>query len=188
MRLARLATDAAILRLAGSVHDETIPIDVFWQSGNSRPWQAPPTSGNPLGWLLLLLAASVGLPFFVLSTTAPLLQKWYSNTGKPAGDDPYFLYAASNLGSLLALLGYPFLIEPFLPVHGMTTLLSGGPFESAIGRTLGSSSSDMAVPAAPSWRSLLHDLTSGRLACTSPSSEVTMRTMPKNVFERRPCP
>src|SRR5262249_51252435 len=66
----------------------------------------------PIPQLLLLLAASVGVPFFVVSTSAPLLQKWFSGTSHPAARDPYFLYAASNLGSLLGLLSYPTLIEP----------------------------------------------------------------------------
>lgn len=71
-------------------------------------------TGNPVLGVLLLLSAAVGLPFVVVSTSAPLLQKWFASTGHPAARDPYFLYAASNLGSMLALLGYPFLIEPRL--------------------------------------------------------------------------
>src|SRR5207245_4382933 len=58
----------------------------------------------------------VGLPFFILSSSTPLLQKWFASTGHSAAKDPYFLYAASNLGSMLALLGYPTVVEPFLPV------------------------------------------------------------------------
>src|SRR6266571_2579607 len=73
---------------------------------------------NPVLDVLLLLSVSVGLPFFVVSATAPLLQKWFSHTGHPAARDPYFLYAASNLGSMLALLGYPTLIEPTLRLKG----------------------------------------------------------------------
>jgi hypothetical protein len=81
-------------------------------SGSDR-W-TPPIAGNPTPWLLLLLVGSVALPFFVISTTAPLLQKWFVMTGHPAAKDPYFLYSASNLGSMVALLGYPFLVEPHL--------------------------------------------------------------------------
>jgi hypothetical protein len=62
--------------------------------------------------LLGLLGATVGLPFFAVSATSPLLQKWFAASGHPAAGDPYFLYAASNAGSLLGLLGYPLLIEP----------------------------------------------------------------------------
>ncbi|MDY7232151.1 fused MFS/spermidine synthase [Hyalangium rubrum] len=63
--------------------------------------------------LLAMLAVTIGLPFFVLSTTAPLLQSWFARA-RP-GVSPYRLYALSNVGSLLALLGYPFLVEPYVP-------------------------------------------------------------------------
>jgi len=76
----------------------------------------PPAEVDPTTWLLGLLFVSVGLPFFVVSTTAPLLQKWFSNTDHPSAEDPYFLYAASSLGSLLGLLTYPFVVEPALSV------------------------------------------------------------------------
>ena len=73
---------------------------------------------NPVLDVLLLLSVSVGLPFLVVSATAPLLQKWFEGTDHPAARDPYFLYAASNLGSMLALLGYPPFIEPYLHLKG----------------------------------------------------------------------
>ncbi len=73
---------------------------------------SPPTESNPTFWLIGILALSIGLPFFVVSTTAPLVQKWFSNVGHHTSDDPYYLYAASNTGSLIALLSYPFVIEP----------------------------------------------------------------------------
>lgn len=72
----------------------------------------PPAQGNPIPWLLGVLVRSVGLPFFALSTSASLLQKLFSQTGHRSARDPYFLYAASNTGSLLALLAYPTLVEP----------------------------------------------------------------------------
>ena len=74
----------------------------------------PPVEANPIPWLFMLLLLSVGLPFFVISTTAPLLQKWFALTLHPGAPDPYFLYVASNLGSMMALLGYPILVEPRL--------------------------------------------------------------------------
>ena len=74
----------------------------------------PPRETNPSLWLLALLAVAVGLPFFVVSTSSPLLQKWFTGTGHRAAADPYFLYAASNVGSMLALLSYPLLVEPSL--------------------------------------------------------------------------
>ena len=74
----------------------------------------PGGEANPVLSVLVLLSLSVGLPFFVVSATAPLLQHWFTHTGHRAARDPYFLYAASNLGSMLALLSYPALIEPRL--------------------------------------------------------------------------
>jgi hypothetical protein len=79
----------------------------------------PPENANPIPWLLGVLCLSVGLPFFVVSTSGPLLQRWFAGSRHPAARDPYFLYAAGNLGSLLALFSYPFLLEPLLalPAH-----------------------------------------------------------------------
>ncbi|MBI4342442.1 MAG: fused MFS/spermidine synthase [Candidatus Omnitrophica bacterium] len=86
-----------------------------------RPEAAiPPAHANPTAWLLALLAAVVGLPFFVVSTSAPLLQRWFSRSGHRDAADPYFLYAASNAGSLLGLLAYPTLIEPTLTLTAQT--------------------------------------------------------------------
>lgn len=82
-------------------------------------------SQTPVAWLLVALVAAVGLPFFVVSTSAPLLQHWFAHTGHETADDPYHLYAASNLGSMTALLGYPFVIEPFLGVHTQTVVWTG---------------------------------------------------------------
>ncbi len=69
---------------------------------------------SPVGWVLATLAAGAGLPFLVVATSGPLLQRWFSATSHPAARDPYFLYAASNAGSLGGLLLYPFVLEPFL--------------------------------------------------------------------------
>src|SRR3989442_12473654 len=74
-------------------------------------------SAHPTLWLLGQLIRSVGIPFGVVSTKAPLLQNLLSKTRTPSGRDPYFLYAVSNAGSLHALLAYPFLIEPRLGVR-----------------------------------------------------------------------
>lgn len=86
----------------------------------------PPTAGNPTLWLVWTLFLAIGLPFFVVSTTAPLLQKWFSHSGHHSSGDPYYLYAASNAGSLLALLSYPFLIEPNLGLTTQRLVWSGG--------------------------------------------------------------
>ena len=79
---------------------------------------APPTDHSPVLWLVGLLAASVGWPFFALSASAPLLQAWFACSGHKSSGDPYFLYAASNAGSLLALLLFPVLLEPELTLAG----------------------------------------------------------------------
>jgi hypothetical protein len=70
-----------------------------------------PGGADPRWWVLRTLVGTVGLPFFALSATAPLLQHWFSRTADPGARDPYFLYAASNAGSLLGLLAY-LLVEP----------------------------------------------------------------------------
>ncbi len=74
----------------------------------------------------LAVGLAVGVPFFVLSTTSPLLQRWFASTGHPAAKDPYFLYAASNAGSLLGLLAYPLLIEPQLTLREQQWVFTGG--------------------------------------------------------------
>ncbi|NNL89106.1 MAG: fused MFS/spermidine synthase [Marinicaulis sp.] len=73
---------------------------------------ATPAMESPALWLIGLFAASLGAPFFALSAQAPLLQRWFSYTSHPHAHDPYFMYAASNLGSLLVLCAYPLVIEP----------------------------------------------------------------------------
>lgn len=73
-----------------------------------------PGESDPRAWVLMTLATMIGLPFFVVSASGPLLQRWFSLTGHVRGGDPYFLYAASNAGSLIGLLAYPFLVEPGL--------------------------------------------------------------------------
>ncbi len=87
---------------------------------------APPADASPVGWLLGLLLARVGLPFFVVATSAPLLQAWFADPRQPGARDPYFLYAASNAGSLLALLAYPLLLEPHLRLTEQNRLWAAG--------------------------------------------------------------
>ena len=90
------------------------------------PAGAAPGDDSPTAWLLRTLALMVGLPFVVLSTTGPLLQRWYSWADGPRSDDPYFLFAASNVGSFGGLLAYPFLVEPHLSLDQQTTFFSAG--------------------------------------------------------------
>lgn len=76
------------------------------------PGSHPPRDADPTLWQLSLMAASVGGPFFTLAASAPMLQRWFARSTHAQADNPYFLYGASNLGSMAALLAYPVLIEP----------------------------------------------------------------------------
>ncbi len=88
-------------------------------------WSEPPT-GEPYFWQLGLFTVAVGLPFFAVAANAPLLQAWFAATGHPHGRDPYFLYAASNLGSLIALLSYPVLLEPAFGLKALSGIWTIG--------------------------------------------------------------
>jgi hypothetical protein len=128
-----------------------LPVAIPQSAVGSLPHEA-----SPVLWLLGVLLLSVGLPFFVVSTTAPLLQKWFAGTAHPAARDPYFLYGASNLGSMLALLGYPTLVEPYLSLqqqswfwaagYGLLVLLTLGCM-AAVWRTRVSSPREQGLPA-----------------------------------------
>jgi hypothetical protein len=97
----------------------TLPLSI------ASGWGEPPTGGYAL-WLLGLFVVSIGLPFFALAANNPLLQAWFVRTGHPAGGDPYFLYASSNIGSFLALLSYPVLLEPLFTLHVQNQIWTGG--------------------------------------------------------------
>ena len=86
----------------------------------------PPSSEHPALWLIGVLSLSVGAPFAAASATAPLLQAWYARTGRADADDPYYLYAASNLGSFGGLLAYPVLIEPIFGAQAQSVGWSTG--------------------------------------------------------------
>jgi len=78
-------------------------------------WWKPAGTESPSWRILGLLAATIGLPYFLLSTTSPLVQAWYARSR--SGGSPYRLFALSNLASMIALLGYPFLLEPRVPTR-----------------------------------------------------------------------
>jgi hypothetical protein len=86
----------------------------------------PPSSAQPALWLTGVLAFSVGAPFAAASATAPLLQSWYVRSGRTDAHDPYYLYAASNLGSFTGLLAYPILIEPLLGTRAQSVAWQAG--------------------------------------------------------------
>jgi SAM-dependent methyltransferase len=85
-------------------------------------WKPGLASGEPTWLILGLLAATIGLPYFLLSTTSPLVQAWFWQSFRHAV--PYRLFALSNFASLLALLSYPVLVEPFLPLAAQSWLWS----------------------------------------------------------------
>lgn len=96
-----LAISALLLCVMWMLYRTPLLLGAAWKPAADAP---------PAFTILLLLSVSVGVPFFTLSSTAPLLQRWYSKLF--AGDSAYALYALSNLGSLLGLLSYPLLVEP----------------------------------------------------------------------------
>ena len=102
------AAQAAIHCCTPLIAASFLPLDL------TKP--VPPASGMPAVWLIGQFAISVGPPLFAVSATAPLLQRWFSQTDHPAAADPYFLYTSSNAGSLSALLAYPLLVEQHLPL------------------------------------------------------------------------
>jgi hypothetical protein len=135
----------------------------------------PPATGMPIGWLLRVLIVTVGIPFFLVSSSGPLLQRWFSATDHPRARDPYFLSVAGNVGSIVALLAYPALLEPSLRIgeqssmwgtaYVLLTLLTAGCFYAAYRRSTpsGRLMSDVPVESTsgldthrPSWRQRLH--------------------------------
>ena len=89
-------------------------------------WSPPANGVSEQLWLLWLLLVSVGAPFFVLSATSPLVQSWFTTTGHDEAENPYFLYAASNIGSLAALVLYPLVIESTLGISWQTRIWTIG--------------------------------------------------------------
>ena len=86
---------------------------IFLPLAIAQGWGLPPAEHEQI-FLLGLFGVSIGFPFFALAANGPLLQAWFARSGLGQAENPYFLYAASNTGSLLALFAYPFAIEPFL--------------------------------------------------------------------------
>jgi hypothetical protein len=113
---AQIGVHLAVLAAAGL----TLPLHVANLFGE-------PSSTAPALWLVGVLAVSIGAPFAALSATAPLVQAWHARAARPdGGREPYGLYAASNLGSLIALVAYPAVIEPNMRLHIQTASWSAG--------------------------------------------------------------
>ena len=149
------AIHAGVLVLAWTV----LPLHVTTLLG-------PPNSFHPALWLVGVLALSAGGPFAAASATAPLLQSWYARTGREMLHDPYYLYAASNLGSFIGLLGYPILVEPLLGAHAQGIAWAAG-YVLVAGMIMLSAAAAIAAHgdapkaqahtgAAPTWRQRLY--------------------------------
>jgi hypothetical protein len=115
-RYAQIAVHVLLLVVAAF----TLPLGIAQGLG------APPSGNIASLWLLGLFALSIGLPFLALSASNPLLQTWFAATSHRSAHDPYFLYAASNIGSFLALLAYPVLFEPVFTLQSQNSLWSAG--------------------------------------------------------------
>ncbi len=114
------------LRVQAGVHILVLALAWFVLPIHVTSAFGPPSSEQPALWLIGVLTLSVGAPFAAASATAPLLQAWYARTGRSDAHDPYYLYAASNLGSFGGLLAYPALIEPVLGVQEQSVAWSSG--------------------------------------------------------------
>lgn len=125
---AHLLQRIASIKLQVAVHLALLLLAALFLPLHINGWLGDPDPAAPIGWLLATLTLSVGAPFAVLSATAPLLQAWFARVraGYPDGKNPYVLYAASNLGSFLALLSYPFVIEPLTNLFGQRMGWTGG--------------------------------------------------------------
>ncbi len=139
----------------------TLPLSI------AKSWGDPP-GGAAAFWLLGLFTVSIGLPFFALAANNPLLQAWFARTGHRDAHNPYFLYAASNVGSFLALLSYPIVLEPTLTLQAHNWLWTGGFVLLIImiggcgaillrsPARIGAADTTSAVTPAPTWRSIEH--------------------------------
>lgn len=108
------------------VHLALIAVAIAVSLPFSIPEELLRTQSSPALWLLLALLVAVGLPLFIVSSSAPLFQHWFGFTDHPDADDPYYLYAASNIGSLLALFGYPFFVERMFAIGNQSRLWAWG--------------------------------------------------------------
>jgi hypothetical protein len=140
--------------------------------------EAPPQASTfPVPWLIGQLLLVSGLPFFAISSAGPLIQGWFARTGHARAHDPYFLYAASNAGSLIGLLAYPFIFEPNMGVSMQREiwLIGFGVFALlalfAASRTKGNSSAKLSPKEAKRQRKLEQRAKTSSQDTASPSAE-----------------
>jgi predicted O-methyltransferase YrrM len=111
-------------RVQAVVHVGLLAVSALTLAVYPNAASQPYSAGDPTWRILLLLGRTIGLPYFLLSTTGPLVQAWYAR--RFAGSMPYWLYALSNAGSMFALLSYPFLFEPVFSTHEQARMWSWG--------------------------------------------------------------
>lgn len=114
------------LRTQALVHLCVIGAGMFFLPFAPPAGATPPATGAHAFWLIGMMGAAIGVPFFALSANAPLIQRWLSHTSHPSAQDPYFLYAASNIGSISSLLLYPLLLEPTLGISAQARMWTVG--------------------------------------------------------------
>jgi hypothetical protein len=119
---AHLLINKAPPHLTGIIHLGVCAVALLCLPIGIAKWVGDPPEGEPYLWQLAMFTASIGLPFMAVSANAPLLQAWFARSGHPDARDPYFMYAASNLGSLIALIGYPFILERVFGVSQLSGL------------------------------------------------------------------
>jgi hypothetical protein len=106
-----------------AVHLTCLLLSLFLLPNNIADIQNIVISGSPTWAVLKVLFFSLGFPYLILSANTPLLQHWFTSETK--GANPYRLYAISNVGAFLALISYPIVIEPFMPLDWQIKLWSG---------------------------------------------------------------
>lgn len=109
-------------RLQAGLHIALFAVAALWLPIGLRA-MTPPTDFSPVLWVPWFLASSIGPLFFVISSQAPLMQRWFAL--ESSRGEPYALYAASNLGSFAGLISYPLLVEPMLTLEQQSALWTG---------------------------------------------------------------
>ncbi|WOI54360.1 fused MFS/spermidine synthase [Parvularcula sp. LCG005] len=116
-RLASLRLQIIIHAIVVIMAASVLPLGLTGMLGDPDPHR-------PALWLSAAFALSIAPPFTALSATAPLIQSWYSRSGRPDAADPYYLYGASNIGSIIGLVAYPVLLEPLMSLSGQSFVWS----------------------------------------------------------------
>jgi hypothetical protein len=144
-------------RAQAGIHSAALAASLLLLPVYPSAWWQPAGPQSPTSHILLLLAATVGLPYFLLSSTSPLLQRWYAEHHRAA---PYRFYSLSNIGSMLALISYPVAVEPWLTTRHQAFVWSAIYAAFAVlcaaiafaPRAAAVSAEDTAHTSAPDWK------------------------------------